>query len=241
MRNDLMRYHGIDGNRIVVTGWPQTDVFHRKRPREEYEKVLHGLGLERSRPVVLVMGNMPTNEPYEQRFVERLVAWWKKSEADSRFSLLFRPHPRDREWRERFSAALDQEGAAVQEPSFTDLETLAVLLQHGDCVLTNAGTILLDALVNDRPTVCVLYDEGAPAGESWAVKNVSGEHYRQLMASDAFYRAERFEEVVAGINRGPAQPDELAHERARAAREVVGEVDGRAAERVVNAIVLAVD
>ena len=27
------------------------------------------------------------------------------------------------------------------------------------------GTILLDALVNDRPAVCVLYDEGAPAGE----------------------------------------------------------------------------
>src|SRR2546429_6718420 len=26
MRNDLVRYHGIDNDRIVVTGWPQTDV-----------------------------------------------------------------------------------------------------------------------------------------------------------------------------------------------------------------------
>jgi CDP-glycerol glycerophosphotransferase (TagB/SpsB family) len=129
----------------------------------------------------------------------------------------------------------------VQEPSFTDLETLAVLLQRGDCVVTNAGTILLDALVNDRPTVCVLYDEGAPPGESWALKNVSGEHYRQLMASAAFYRANRFEDVVAGIERGLAEPGELADERARAAREVVGDVDGRAGERVVDAIVSAVD
>jgi CDP-glycerol glycerophosphotransferase (TagB/SpsB family) len=241
MRDDLVRYHEIDGNRIVVTGWPQTDVFHRKRPREEYERVVRALGLDASRPVVLVMGNTPTNAPYEKRFVERLVAWWEESGAASRFSLLFRPHPRDREWRERFAAALFREGAAVQEPSFTDLETLAVLLQHGDCVVTNAGTILLDALVNDRPTVCVLYDEGAPAGESWALKNVSGEHYRQLMASDAFYRAERFEDVVAGIERGLAQPDELAQERGRAAREVVGDVDGRAAERVVDAVVSAVD
>jgi hypothetical protein len=241
MRDDLVRYHEIDGNRIVVTGWPQTDVFHRKRPREEYERVVRALGLVASRPVVLVMGNTPTNAPYEKRFVERLVAWWEASGAASRFSLLFRPHPRDREWRERFAAALFREGAAVQEPSFTDLETLAVLLQHGDCVVTNAGTILLDALVNDRPTVCVLYDEGAPAGESWALKNVSGEHYRQLMASDAFYRAERFEDVVAGIERGLAQPDELAQERGRAAREVVGDVDGRAAERVVDAVVSAVD
>jgi hypothetical protein len=241
MRDDLVRYHSIDSDRIVVTGWPQTDVFHRKRPREEFEQVVRALGLDPSRPVVLVMGNTPTNAPYEKRFVERLVAWWEESGAVSRFSLLFRPHPRDREWRERFAAALFREGAAVQEPSFTDLETLAVLLQHGDCVVTNAGTILLDALVNDRPTVCVLYDEGAPAGESWALKNVSGEHYRQLMASDAFYRAERFEDVVAGIERALAQPDELATERARAAREVVGDVDGRAGARVVDAVVAAVD
>ena len=241
MRDDLVRYHGIDSDRIVVTGWPQTDVFHRKRPREEYEQVVRALGLDPSRPVVLVMGNTPTNAPYEKRFVERLVTWWEESGAVSRFSLLFRPHPRDREWRERFAAALFREGTAVQEPNFTDLETLAALLQHGECVVTNAGTILLDALVNDRPTVCVLYDEGAPPGESWAVKNVSGEHYRQLMASDAFYRAERFEDVVAGIERGLAQPAELAQERARAAREVVGEVDGRAAARVVDAVVDAVD
>src|SRR5207249_10824470 len=115
-------------------------------------------------------------------------------------------------------------GVAVQEPSFTDLDTLAVLLQYAEVVVSNAGTILLDALANDRPAVCTLYDEGAPRGESWALKNVSGEHYRQLMASDAFYRAERFEDVVTGIGRGLAQPAELGPERARAAGEVVGEV-----------------
>ena len=111
--------------------------------------------------------------------------------------------------------------------------------QHGDAVVSNAGTILLDALVNDRPTICVLYDEGAPSGESWALKNVSGEHYRQLMESDAFYRAARFEDVVAGIEHALAQPGELAQERARAARKVVGEIDGRAAERVADAAVSA--
>lgn len=241
MRSDLVRYHGIDSARIVVTGWPQTDVFHRRRPREEYERAVRALGLDPSRPVVLVMGNTPTNAPYESQFVERLVDWWDETGAASRLSLLFRPHPRDREWRDRFAAAMSREGVAVQEPSFTDLETLAVLLQHGDCVVTNAGTILLDALVNDRPTVCVLYDEGAGPGESWALKNVSGEHYRRLMASDAFYRAGRFEEVIAGIERGLAQPGELAEERARAARDVVGEVDGRAAERVVEAVLSALD
>jgi hypothetical protein len=236
MEDDLRRYHGIPGDRVVVTGWPQTDVFHRPRSRAEYEEVLRGHGLDPDRPLVLVMGNTPTNAPYEDRFVDRLVSWWEENARD-RFQLLFRPHPRDREWRERFGAAVDRSGVAVQEPSYTDLDALATLLQHGNVVVCNAGTILLDALVNDRPAVCVLYDEAAPPGESWAAKNVIGEHYEELAASGAFYRAERFEEVVAGIERALERPDELAEERRRATEQVVGEVDGRAAERVVDAIV----
>jgi CDP-Glycerol:Poly(glycerophosphate) glycerophosphotransferase len=241
MRDDLARYHGIDPRRIVVTGWPQTDVFYVRRPRAEYEQVVRELGLDPARPIVLVMGNTPTNAPYEARFVERLVSWWEQSGQHARFSLLFRPHPRDRRWRERFAPALGRQGIAVQEPSFTDLETLAVLLEHGDCVVSNAGTILLDALVNDRPAVCVLYDEGGPPGESSALKNVSGEHYKSLIESKAFYHATSFDEVVAGIQRALARPSELAAERARVAHAVVGEVDGRAARRVADAFVSALD
>jgi CDP-glycerol glycerophosphotransferase (TagB/SpsB family) len=185
------------------------------------------------------MGNTPSNTPFEDRFVERMVDWWKSS-GEGRPSLLFRPHPRDREWQERFRAALDTDGIAVQEASFTDFEELATLLQHCDCVVANAGTILLDALVNDRPAVCVLYDEGAPTGESYAMKNVIGEHYRELAASSAFYRAESFEGVVEGIGRALANPHELGEERSRVARTVVGDVDGRAGSRVVDAIATCV-
>jgi UDP-N-acetylglucosamine:LPS N-acetylglucosamine transferase len=236
MKDDLDRYHDIGPERVVVTGWPQTDVYARRRPRDEYEALLRSYRLDPGLPLVVVMGNTPTNAPYEGRFVERIVTWWEAA-GRGRISLLFRPHPRDREWRERFAAALDIEGAHVQEASFTDIDVLATILQHADCVVSNAGTILLEALVNDRPAVCVLYDEGAPPGESWALKNVVGEHYRELAASNAFYRAERFEDVVDGVARALADPSELHEERERVAREVVGEVDGRAAERVVDAIV----
>jgi hypothetical protein len=239
MRDDLVRYHDVDPTRIVVTGWPQTDVFQVRRPRSAYESIVRGYGLDPQHAVVLVMGNTPTNAPYEGRFVERLVAW--RNASPHAPQLLFRPHPRDRDWRVRFDAALGGGGTAVQEPSYTDLETLATLLQHGDCVVANAGTILLDALVNDRPAVCVLYDEGAPPGESWAMKNVVGAHYRELVESGAFLRANSFEEVAAGIKRSLAGPDELAEERRRVVQSVVGKVDGRAAERVVQAIAETVE
>ena len=43
MRDDLVRYHDIPRERITVTGWPQTDVYHRRRPREDYEALLRAL------------------------------------------------------------------------------------------------------------------------------------------------------------------------------------------------------
>ena len=235
MHDDLARYHGIDPERVVVTGWPQTDLYARERPREEYGRLVRGLGLDPARRLIMVMGNTPTNTPFEDRLVARLVEWWDAGGPD-RPSLLFRPHPRDRQWRDRFRAALGTEGVAVQEASYTDFEDLATLLQHCDCVVANAGTILLDALVNDRPAVCVLYDEGAPEGESHALKNLIGEHYRELATSDAFYRAGSFDEVVSGIERALAHPDELAEQRRLVAERIVGEVDGHAGERVVDAI-----
>jgi len=236
MEDDLRRYHGIEPGRVRVTGWPQTDLFHRRRSRATYEELLHAHGLDPSRPVALVAGNTPTNAPYEGAFVERLLAWSEHRENVGA-QLLFRPHPRDHRWRERFGAAQGRSGVAVQEASYTDLEDLATLLQQVDVVVCNAGTILLDALVGDRPAVCVLYDEGAPEGESWAAKNVVGKHYEELAASGAFYRAACFEDVVGGIERALERPDELAAERRRAVEQVVGTVDGRAAARVVDAVI----
>ncbi len=236
MEEDLVRHHRIDPARIVVTGWPQTDVFHRRRPRDAFEMLVRGYGLDPELPVVSFMGNTPTNMPYEGAFVERLVRWWRESGACDRFSLLCRPHPRDTDWRERFAPALGAPGAHVQLPSYTDLEELATLLQHVGCVVANAGTILLDALVNDRPAVCVLYDEGAPPGQRWAEKSIVGEHYRALRGSGAFVEARTFDEVLRGIEDALAHPAARAEARARVARDVVGEVDGRAAERVVDAL-----
>jgi hypothetical protein len=237
MREDLRRYHGIGPERVVVTGWPQTDVYHRRHSRAEYDALLERLGLDPAKPVVLYAGNTPTNQPYEGNLVRRLVDWWAGSDAHERFQLLFRPHPRDNQVSERFGAALDRPGAAVQQASYTDFADLATLLQHVACVVANGGTILLDGLVNDRPAVCITFDEDAPPGERWADLNLGGEHYRELINSDALYRADDFDGLVAAIERALAHPEEQAAERRRVALDTVGEVDGRAVERVVAAIV----
>jgi UDP-N-acetylglucosamine:LPS N-acetylglucosamine transferase len=239
MRDDLERYHGIDPSRVVVTGWPQTDVYHRQRPRAEYEELLRDLDLPVEGRVVLFAGNTPHNAPYEGNLVARLVDWWRERGSD-RPSLLFRPHPYDNDVPGRYAAALAEPGVAVQTSTFDEFDSLVTVLQHVDCVVANAGTILLEAIVNDRPAVCVMFDEGAPPGRQWAGLNVTGEHYRELIESSAFHRASSFDQLVAAIERALHAPGELHEERERAARQVVGEVDGRATERVVDAVHAAV-
>ena len=71
MRDDLVRFHGVPQERIAITGWPQTDIFHERRTRVTFDGILQELGLDPARPVVLVAGNSPTNAPYEGRLVER--------------------------------------------------------------------------------------------------------------------------------------------------------------------------
>ena len=178
-----------------VTGWPQTDVFLRRRPRERYDELLRGYGLDPERPLVLVMGNTPTNAPYEGRFVERLVAWWEENARD-RFQLLVRPHPRDKEWRERF-ARRGARGRATCRRRATATSTTS--RRSSSTATSSSATRARSSWTRSSttgPSVCVLYDEGAPPGESWAAKNVIGEHYRQLAASGAFHTAETFDEVV---------------------------------------------
>ena len=50
MREDLERYHGVDPARAIVTGWPQSDFFHQRRPAEDFEALRGGTGWNRLVP-----------------------------------------------------------------------------------------------------------------------------------------------------------------------------------------------
>ena len=73
--------------------------------------------------------------------------------------------------------------------------------------------------------------------------SLSGEAARPNWGSSTrfqSYRAHVFAEVVDGIERALANPTELAGERARVTRAVLGDVDGHAADRVAEAVLSAV-
>lgn len=235
MKNDLLTYHGIDEEKIVVTGWPQTDVFARRRLRDQYVNLIESYGLDPAKKTIFITGNTKTNAPYEPQFLARFLTWLNKSELD--VSVVFRPHPKDRKWKTRFSNInLHQHGFFAQPASYTDMDDLACLLQHVDCVVTHAGTILLDSLVNGRPAVCVVYDEAADGEVRYAEKNVIGKHYEDLMNSGSFLVARSMEEVAAGVEQVLSNPAMFYAQRRRVSKKIVGELDGEAALRVAQAV-----
>ncbi len=131
MEDDLRRYHGID---------PQPSRRHRLAadrrlqpyadPRASTTRSCDATGSIPTRPLVLVMGNTPTNAPYEGRFVERLarVVGGRPLETASSFSSARIRATGSGRSASRSRAVVD--GVYLQEPSFTDLEELATLLQH---------------------------------------------------------------------------------------------------------------
>jgi hypothetical protein len=235
MKDALVNYHQIPPERITITGWPQADLYAVKRPRSEYVALLRSYGLDPNLRCVFVTGNTEANMPYEPKFLERLVAWHEANDPESR-SIIFRPHPRDIRWRTRFEKILNRKNVYLQPASLTDVEIACVLLQNVDCVVTNAGTILLDSVTNGRPVVCVLYDEGAPVGSRHAVGNISGHWYRELVDSGAYHKAWNFDDVIASIAHCLERPDELADRRAAITRLLMGNIDGKAAPRIIEGI-----
>ena len=237
MRDDLIRYHEIDPSE----SWSPAG----RRPTSM--RAASARGLRRRRPVIRPRPGAPARRRHGEHADERAVRGSLRRASrslvgggGSRTHVASVQAASARPCVARSVSQLRSAipGVHVQEASFTDLDVLATILEHASCVVANAGTILLEALVNDRPAVCVLYDEGAPPGESWAMKNVIGEHYRELAASGAFYRARavRGRRLGASSARSPLL-DELRDARSRVVAEIVGEVDGHAAERVTDAIV----
>ncbi len=234
MEDDLRRYHGIEPERVRVTGWPQTDLLHRMRGRDEYHDLLRRYGLDPGRPLVLAAGNTPSNAPYEGRFVERLVEWWRQ--GSSRRVATPVPSSPTR----RLMATAVRGGRGTRR----HLRAGGELLRHRrprDAAPARRRPRLQrrhDSLgrARGRPSRCTCCAEG----ESWAAKNIVGKHYDELATSGAFYPPRASEEVVAGIERALVHPHELAETRRRAVADIVGVVDGHAAERVVASILEAV-
>lgn len=236
-KKNLKKYHGIDDRKISVTGWPQMDLYGRDHKIEEYNNLLKSFGLTSDRPVALLAGCTVNNAPFEPIQLQNIVDWRDANGGVDRFSIIFRPHPKDHKWKDRYHALLGRENVYIQEQTFSRMDELALLLGNVSCVVCTAGTILLDSVANDRPIVALAYDEDDSMGGSHTFKNYINEHYKEIMEFKPFYLAKNFDDVIMGINKAINDPNDLSEARENVKQELLGIIDGKAAKRVANAVI----
>ena len=212
MEDDLRRYHGIAPERVrghrMAADRPVSTAAGRA-PRTTRSLARHGL--DPARPLVLVAGNTPSNAPYEGRFVERLVEWWRSRTSAARPQLLFRPHPRDRDWRERFGGRRGSRGrrGAGARASRTSRSSPRSSSTWTSSSATRARSSSTRSSATVRPSASSTTRERRPASRG-PRRTSSASTTRSSPPRAPSIAPSRFEEVVAGIERALGAADELA-------------------------------
>jgi len=161
-RDEAARFHGLSGERVIVTGAQCFDRWFDRQPSRARESFCRRAGLPDAAPFILyVCSALFRGSPSEADFVRQWVRAIRTSSdpALRRMNILVRPHPqRVDEWREAAapddavvwgSNPIDDEGRADYFDS----------LYHSAAVVGLNTSALVEAAVVDRPVYSILLPE----------------------------------------------------------------------------------
>jgi CDP-glycerol glycerophosphotransferase (TagB/SpsB family) len=115
------------------------------------------------------------------------------------------------------------------------------ILRESDAVLSIFSTMALEAAVLDRPILAIDFDGYARRPFKRSIRRFAlFEHFKHVRATGAMPVARNFGELKELLQTTLQKPQELAPARERLRRELAGPLDGRAATRLVGALVSSI-
>ena len=232
VRDELVRYHGVAPDRIDVIGWLQMDGYASEAgaPRAE---VLLSLGLPPKARYVLFAANAPRLGSHEPAVVRELAERVRAGEFGPDVHLICRCHPQDRHWESRWGWVASLPGVVLDPPDLGPLARLRDMIRQAAVVVASAGSINLDAVALDTPTIGLAWED---AGLPWVDRPARAyelEHLRELRQHDGIWFASTAEQLAQGCARYLADRDADAAGRARLRERYLHRLDGLAASRLV--------
>jgi len=233
-RDEAARFHGLQGDRVVVTGAQCFDRWFDRQPTRARAEFCRRAGLPDDAPFILyVCSALFYGSPSEAEFVRRWVRAIRTSPdpALRRMNTLVRPHPqRLDEWRDGGplegavlwgSNPIDEDGRADYFDS----------LYHSAAVVGLNTSALVEAAIVDRPVYTVLLPEFRENQEGTF-------HFHYLLSvGEGFLHASR------SVDEHVSQLAELAHGRVTKANRPFVEqfirpygIDAPATPRFVSAV-----
>jgi hypothetical protein len=181
-RTEALTYHGIDAQRLIVTGAQPFDRWFERRPTPR-ELFCRKIGLPADRPFVLFVGSTASiSAPdAELRFVRRWIAALRAEPELADVSILVRPHPYNAaHWAAVDFADVPNVGVyprAANPVNEADRQDYFDSLHHSAAVVGVNTTAMIEAAIAGRTVHTILADE---------FKDTQGGtlHFRYLLADN---------------------------------------------------------
>lgn len=255
MRDEVILGSDLAARRVEVTGPAIFDVYATGDGPDRGD-LLRGFGLDPERPLVFLGTMSPFQFPYNPTYTRLVAEAIARGRIDAQ--LVVRLHPiyyrdparrilerEEPEWRrlsEEFPfLALSRprvfSDALPLDMPDGEMAEVAALVRHAGAVVSFFSTLQLEAAVADVPSVAIAFDlPEAPPETRRPSLFEQHDHNRRVVESGSALIARSAAELVDGIARCLARPDEHRRERRRLAEQECAFRDGRSGERAAAAI-----
>jgi hypothetical protein len=235
VREELIHYHHFAPEKITTLGWLQMDAYARA-PQSTYEDLLTRLQIPPGHRYILFAANAPRLGPHEPAVFKQLAALVQTDTFGSRTTLVCRCHPQDRDWQTRWGWARGLDRVVVEAPDLGPLDHLAALIRHAGVVIASAGSINLDAVALDTPTIGLAWeDEELPFWDRPA-RAYDLEHLGGLRCGPGMMFACNIEELAGACVHYLEDRDADAPGRESIRQRYLYRLDGGAAARLATEI-----
>lgn len=235
VRDELVRYHHFAPEKIKTIGWLQMDAYARG-PEVAREDVLQRLQIPAGHRYILFAANAPRLGLHEPVVFKQLAALVQTNTFGGQTTLVCRCHPQDRDWQTRWGWALGMDRVVVEPPDLGPLDHLAALIRHAGVVIASAGSINLDAVALDTPTIGLAWeDEDLPYWDRPA-RAYDLEHLGGLRRDAGMMFACNIQELAAACSRYLEDRGADAPGRESIRRRYLYRLDGGAAARLAGEI-----
>lgn len=234
--DDLAVIHGFPRERTRVVGWPQMDIYSGANALTARAQFLEGLGLAPAARYILFAAYSERLGSHEPDVCRAIAAAIARGDLGAMTVLYIRCHPLDNDWKARLGALHAPPRVIVEPPQLGRLDHLKNLIGHADAVIASAGTMNLDAVALDTPSVALaLEDEDVPYFDRPA-RRYDMEHVAVMMQTGGV-RKVRSETELLDVLRAYLDDRELDSEgRTRLREQLLAPLDGQASRRIATAI-----
>jgi hypothetical protein len=163
-KEELVRYHGVPADRVVITGAPRFDEFFAMAPSTEREPFLSELGLPARRRMLLYLCSSNFVAPEEVHFVRTWIAHVRESSDEQvrEAAILVRPHPANADqWEQADLSSLGGVTVWSHHSTMNADQGLYDSLHHADAVVGLNTSAMIEAGIVGKPVFTLTVPEFA--------------------------------------------------------------------------------